>query len=73
MSPAVASIFMCSFESIWLQDCPSDFKPVFCRRYVDGIPALFSYHADKFKEDLSSKQPNINFSIEKGKDGYLPS
>ena len=29
-------------------------------------------HADKFKEYLSSKHPNINFSIEKEKDGCLP-
>ena len=45
-----------------------------CRRYVDDIFALFSSpdHADKFKEYLSSKHPNINFSIEKEKDGCLP-
>ena len=29
-------------------------------------------HADKFKEYLSSRHPNINFSIEKEKDGCLP-
>ena len=64
---------MCSFESKWLQDCPNDFKPVFYRRYVDDIFALLSSpdHADKFKY-LSSKHPNINFSIEKEKDGCLP-
>ena len=26
--PALANIFMCSFESKWLCDCPNDFKPV---------------------------------------------
>ena len=74
LCPALANIFMCNFESIWLWDCPNDFKPVFCRRYVDDIFALFSCpdHADKFKEYLSSKHPNINFSIEKEKDGCLP-
>ena len=48
---------MCSLESKWLQDCPNDFKPVFYRRYVDDIFALFSSpdHVDKFKEYLSSK------------------
>ena len=47
---------------------------MFYRRYVDDILALFSSpdHADKFKENLSSKHPNINFSIEKEKDGCLP-
>ena len=67
-------VFMCSFESKWLQDCPNDFKPVFYRLYVNEIFALFSSldHADKFKEYLSSKHPNTNFSIEKEKDGCLP-
>ena len=69
LSPALANIFMRSFESIWLRDCPNDFKPVFYRRYVDDIFALFSSpdHADKFKEYLSSKHPNINFLLRKRK------
>ena len=28
LRPALANIFMCSFESKWLRDCPNDFKPV---------------------------------------------
>ena len=74
LGPALANIFMCSFERKWLRDCPNDFKPVFYRRYVDDIFALFSSpdHADKFKEYLSSKHPNINFSIEKEEDSCLP-
>ena len=52
LRPALANIFMCSFESRWLRDCPNDFKTVFYRRYVHDIFALFSSpdHADKFKE-----------------------
>ena len=67
LDPAIANIFMCSFESKWLRDCSNDFKPVFYRHYVGDIFALFSspYRADKFKEYLSSKHTNINFSIEK--------
>ena len=44
------------------------------RRYVENIFALFSPidHADVFKEYLSSKHLNINFSLEKEKDGCLP-
>ena len=47
---------------------------MFYRRYVDDIFALFSSpgYADKFKEYLLSKHLNINFSIEKEKDGFLP-
>ena len=68
LGPALANTFMCSFESKRLRDCPNDFKPVFYRRYVDDIFALFSSpdHADKFKEYLSSKEK------EKEKDCCLP-
>ena len=71
LGPALANIFMCSFEIKWPRGCPNDFKPVFYRRYADDIFPLFSSpdHADKFKEYLSSKHPNINFSIVKEKDG----
>ena len=74
LGPALANIFMCSFENKWLRDCPNDFKPVFYRRYIDDIFVLFSSpdHADKFREYLSSKHPNIKFSIEKEEDGCLP-
>ena len=74
LGSVLANIFMCSFESKWLRDCPNYFKPVFYRSYINDIFVLFSYpnHADKFREHLSSKYPNINFSIEKEKDGcYL--
>ena len=32
LSPALANIFMCSFESKWVRDCPNGFNPVFYRR-----------------------------------------
>ena len=65
---------LCIFETKWLRDYCNDFKPVFYRRCVDDIFALFSSpnHADKFKEYMSSKHPIINFSIEKEEDGCLP-
>ena len=74
LGPALANIFMCSFESKWLGDCPNDFKPVLYRGYVDDLFALFFSpdYEDKFKEYLSSKHPNTNFSIEKKEDGCLP-
>ena len=70
----LVNIFMCGFESNWLRDYPNDFKPVFYRRYVGDIFVLFPSpgYADKFKKYLLSKNPNINFSIEKEKDGCLP-
>ena len=67
LGPAPANIFMGSFEIKWLKDCPHTLKPVFYRRYVDDIFVLFAFldYAETFKKYLSSKQPNINFSVEK--------
>ena len=67
------NIFMCSFEIKWLRDCPNDFKLLYYRRYVDDIFTLFFSpdHADKFKEYVSSKHPNINCSIVTEIDGCL--
>ena len=72
LGPALANMY--SFESRWLRDCPNDFKPLFYRRYIDFIFLLFSSpdHADKFREYLLSKRPNIKFSIQKEEDGRLP-
>ena len=74
LGPALANIFMWSLESKWLRDCPNDFKPVCYRRYIHDIFVPFSSpdHADKFREYLSFKHPNIKFSIEKDEDGCLP-
>ena len=74
LGPVLANIFMCSFESKWLRDCPNEFKLALYRRYVDDLLALFSSsdHADQFKVNLSSKHCNINFSTKKVKDGCLP-
>ena len=65
LSPALANIFMSSFESKWLKDCPCNLEPVLYRRYVDDIFVLFSSidQAEKFKKYLSSKHPSINFCI----------
>ena len=73
LASAPANIFMCSFENKWLKDCPHSLKPVFYRRYVDNIFVLFSSldQAEKFKKYLSSKHPNIKFSLEKENDGRL--
>ena len=65
---------MCSFESKWLQDCSNDFTLVFHICYIDETFVLLSSpnHADKYRKYLSSKHPDIKFSIEKEEDGCLP-
>ena len=71
--PALANIFMCSFENKWFKGCPHSLKPVLYRRYVDQIFVMFSSldKAEKFKKYLSSKHPNIKFSLEKENEGRL--
>ena len=67
-------MIMCIFENKWLNNnCPHSLKPVFYRRYVDDIFVLFSSldQAEKFKKYLSSKHPNIKFSLEKENEGRL--
>ena len=73
LGPALANIFMYSFENKWLKDCSHSLKPFFYRWYVDDIFVLFSSldQAEKFKKYLSSKHPNINFWLEKENDGRL--
>ena len=56
LGPALANIFMCSFEKKLVKDCPYSLKPAFYRRYVDDIFVLFSSlkQAEYFKKYLSS-------------------
>ena len=62
LGPALPNIFKCSFGNKWLKDCPQSLSS------IDGmlmIFVLFSSHdqAEKFKKYLSSKHPNIKFSL----------
>ena len=41
LGPSLANAFLCLHEEISFSDCPEDFKPVYYRRYVDDIFALF--------------------------------
>ena len=57
MGPSLANAFLCFHEQMWLNDCPEDFKPVYYRRYVDDVFALFrsTYHLEKFPSYLKSE------------------
>ena len=41
LGPPLPKVFLCYHEKIWLQNCPSEFKPVIYRRYVDDTFLLF--------------------------------
>ena len=74
LGPSLANAFLCFHEQIWLNDCPEDFKPVYYRRYVDDIFALFRSpdHLEKFIKYLNSKHKNIKFTYEKESNDSLP-
>ena len=40
--PILANAFLCHYEKEWLDDCPSHFKLIVYRRYVDDIFVLSS-------------------------------
>ena len=64
-------ILIGSFLNTWLQvrlnDSPEEFKPVYYRRYVADVFALFHLpgHLEKFTNHSNSEHRNINFSHEK--------
>ena len=67
LGPSIADAFLCFHEQIWPKDCPEDFKPIYYRRYVDDIFALFCSpdHLGKFTNYLNLKHKNIKFTYEK--------
>ena len=73
LGPSMASIFMCALEQKYLNGCPSEFKPVLYRRYVDDTYCLFRHreHVDKFLEHINKFHPNIRFTVEVEEDNNL--
>ena len=74
LGPIMANIFMCYMEKKWLDQCPSHFKPILYRRYVDDCFLLFTNrdHIEAFKVYLNSKHPNIKFTTEIESNSKLP-
>ena len=74
LGPAFANSFMSWLEVELLNKCPSSFKPVFYRRYVDDTFVLFSNKAsaELFLEYANSFHENINFTMENECNNRLP-
>ena len=66
LGPVYADIFMNFNEKKWISDCPSSFKPLLYRRYVDDTFLVFRCpsHINLFLDYLNSKHPNIKFTCE---------
>ena len=74
LGPTLANIFMCALETRYLNECPSDFKPVLYRRFVDDPFCLFENqeHVNCFLEFINGFHPNINFTVKVVNDSTLP-
>ena len=64
---------MCHFENIWLENCPSHFKPIVNRQFVGDVFLLFrsKYHDEKLRNYLTKQHKNIKFTSEIEKSGLL--
>ena len=74
LGPKLANAFMCHYEKVWLEECPSEFNPTFYRRYVDDIFVTFSSssHVEPFLRYLNSQHNSISFTCEEESDNKLP-
>jgi len=66
LGPCYANTFLCYHEQAWLNNCPSSFKPIYYRRYMDDTFLLFNdpSHINPFMSYLNSQHPNIRFTCE---------
>ena len=73
LGPIMANIFLSHHEENWLNKCHIEFKPSFYRKYVNNIFVLFesSESAGSFREYMTSKHQNINFTVERENVGSL--
>ena len=74
LGPALENAFLAHHESVWLEECPLSFAPIFFARYVDDIFVLMrsNEHVVKLAEYLSSRHPNIRFTYELENNNALP-
>ena len=66
LGPKLADAFLCHYGKIWLNELPSQFKPVVYRRYVDDVFVLFKSkeHLKTFVNYMNSKHKNTKFTFE---------
>ena len=74
LGPTFANIFLCFHERNWLANCPSEFRPVLYRRYVDDCFLVYNHisHVNKFLSFLNQQHPKIKFTKEVETNGTLP-
>ena len=70
LGPTMANVFLLFYEMKWFGKCPNEFKPVFCRRYVDDIVLFESAkHFSKFHAYFNTCHPDFFFTFEQQVNG----
>ena len=66
LGSTLANVFLCYHENVWHRNCPSEFKPIFYRRYVDDTFILFclELRIENFGNDLNRQHENIRSTSE---------
>ena len=66
LGPTLACAFLCHYEKEWLDNCPSHFKSIVYRMYVDDIFVLFSSkeHLQPFVDYMNKQYRCIKFTSE---------
>ena len=74
LGPVLANSFLAIHEEKWLEECPSEFKPILYKRYVDDTFTLFrdTSHIVLFLNYLNSRHKCIKFTVEHESDCSLP-
>ena len=49
LGPTFANAFLCHFKKKWLLECPVEFLPNVCKRYVDDIFVTFNSYSQLLK------------------------
>ena len=73
LGSTLANVFMCHFENIWSESCPSHYRLIVYRRFVDDTFLLFQSkdHVEKFRHYLNKQHKNIKFTSEIEENGSL--
>ena len=73
LGPTLTNVFMCHLENIWLENCPSHFKPIVYRRFVDDTLLLFpsKNHVERFRNYLNKQRKIIKPTTEIEENGSL--
>ena len=71
--PTLANVFMYHCENIWFQNCPSHFKAIIYRRFVNDTLLLFRSkdHVEKFRNYLNKQHKNVKLISEIEENGSL--